>query len=323
MTVFLLRTGLPTSRLGVAATRKLGGAVVRNRAKRTLQRAVPASQAAARPRRRRLSPNASSSPPNSPTLERDYAALVSARQDRAPVGPVAIAASLRTTLALSRSFAAIRFCSRRSSAAPVGSRRPARPTRSRRSSSTARDVAAGWRCGACCGVIRGAAPASIRCRPAGLRPCADRSALQSAPFMERRVLFAVFLSFLVLMAYQTFVVKPRTKPPAGGHDGGADPRRDTDRMSQESSRTSTPRRRGRAGGCAIGGAARRRDGGARHRRRDRHGHGDVLRTAARVLKSWKLKHYLDSKGAPIDILPTAIREPVTQAVRGDAGRSRR
>jgi ribonuclease P protein component len=34
MTVFVLRTGLPRTRLGVAATRKLGSAVVRNRAKR-------------------------------------------------------------------------------------------------------------------------------------------------------------------------------------------------------------------------------------------------------------------------------------------------
>ena len=34
MTVFLLPTGLPRCRLGVSATRKLGGAVERNRAKR-------------------------------------------------------------------------------------------------------------------------------------------------------------------------------------------------------------------------------------------------------------------------------------------------
>jgi ribonuclease P protein component len=34
MTVFILSTESPTARLGVAATRKLGGAVKRNRAKR-------------------------------------------------------------------------------------------------------------------------------------------------------------------------------------------------------------------------------------------------------------------------------------------------
>src|SRR5215471_7683816 len=37
MTIFLLRNGRPISRLGVAATRKLGGAVVRNRAKRLVR----------------------------------------------------------------------------------------------------------------------------------------------------------------------------------------------------------------------------------------------------------------------------------------------
>ncbi len=34
MTVFVRRSGLPTSRVGVSATRKIGSAVVRNKAKR-------------------------------------------------------------------------------------------------------------------------------------------------------------------------------------------------------------------------------------------------------------------------------------------------
>ncbi|HSK08116.1 MAG TPA: ribonuclease P protein component, partial [Vicinamibacterales bacterium] len=37
MTVIVLPNGLPQSRLGVAATRKLGGSVVRNRAKRLVR----------------------------------------------------------------------------------------------------------------------------------------------------------------------------------------------------------------------------------------------------------------------------------------------
>ena len=39
MTVFILPNNLPMSRLGVSATRKLGGAVVRNRAKRLIREA--------------------------------------------------------------------------------------------------------------------------------------------------------------------------------------------------------------------------------------------------------------------------------------------
>jgi len=37
MTVIVLENGTPVSRLGIAATRKLGGAVVRNRAKRVIR----------------------------------------------------------------------------------------------------------------------------------------------------------------------------------------------------------------------------------------------------------------------------------------------
>jgi ribonuclease P protein component len=37
MTVFASATGQPTARLGIAATRKIGGAVVRNRAKRLVR----------------------------------------------------------------------------------------------------------------------------------------------------------------------------------------------------------------------------------------------------------------------------------------------
>ena len=44
MTVFFLRADVPQSRLGVSATRKLGGAVVRNRAKRRFREAFRRGQ---------------------------------------------------------------------------------------------------------------------------------------------------------------------------------------------------------------------------------------------------------------------------------------
>jgi ribonuclease P protein component len=84
MTVFLLRTGGSTSRLGVAATRKLGGAVVRNRAKRISReiyrrhKPKPGLDVVLVPKREFLTAEFDD-------LERDYAALVSARQDRAPL----------------------------------------------------------------------------------------------------------------------------------------------------------------------------------------------------------------------------------------------
>jgi ribonuclease P protein component len=84
MTVFLLRTGMATSRLGVAATRKLGDAVVRNRAKRLSRELFrrhkprPGLDVVIIPKREFLAADFAS-------LERDYTALVSNRQDRAPM----------------------------------------------------------------------------------------------------------------------------------------------------------------------------------------------------------------------------------------------
>jgi ribonuclease P protein component len=85
MTMFLLQSGRDVSRLGVAATRKLGGAVVRNRAKRLSRELFrrhkprPGLDIVMIPRRDFLSAEFS-------TLERDYRALVSIRRERIPGG---------------------------------------------------------------------------------------------------------------------------------------------------------------------------------------------------------------------------------------------
>jgi ribonuclease P protein component len=85
MTLFLLRNGRPTSRLGIAATRKLGGAVQRNRAKRL-----------AREIYRRHKPPAGLDLVVIPrpeflkvefaNLEAEYQSIVSRRAARAPAG---------------------------------------------------------------------------------------------------------------------------------------------------------------------------------------------------------------------------------------------
>jgi ribonuclease P protein component len=78
MTVFVLRTGLSQTRLGVAATRKLGGAVVRNRAKRLARELFRRQKIAGGydivivPRRELLDAPF-------PTLEADYHAVLNRR----------------------------------------------------------------------------------------------------------------------------------------------------------------------------------------------------------------------------------------------------
>jgi ribonuclease P protein component len=85
MTLFLLRNGRPISRLGIAATRKLGGAVQRNRAKRLAReiyrrhKPQPGLDLVVIPRREFLNVELTS-------LEAEYQSIVSRRAARAP-GP--------------------------------------------------------------------------------------------------------------------------------------------------------------------------------------------------------------------------------------------
>jgi YidC/Oxa1 family membrane protein insertase len=124
--------------------------------------------------------------------------------------------------------------------------------------------------------------------------------------MERRVLFAVFLSFLVLMAYQTFVVKPRTKPPAArptaGSSAGATAAAG-DASAVEAARATEAAPAPAAPSAVMIGETAERD--------------IVVETdtvtatfgnRGGVLRSWRLKHYFDSNGAPIDIIPEAVQE---------------
>jgi ribonuclease P protein component len=87
MTLFLLRTGSTVSRLGIAATRKLGGAVQRNRAKRLAReifrrhKPPPGLDLVVIPRREFLNVELAS-------LEAEYQSIVSRKAARAPVASV-------------------------------------------------------------------------------------------------------------------------------------------------------------------------------------------------------------------------------------------
>jgi ribonuclease P protein component len=84
MTLFLLKTGQPESRLGVAATRRIGNAVTRNRAKRLVReiyrrhKPAPGLDIVVVPKREFVSADFSD-------LEREYTAILGKRQARAPL----------------------------------------------------------------------------------------------------------------------------------------------------------------------------------------------------------------------------------------------
>lgn len=83
MTVFLLKNGQAVSRLGIAATRKIGGSVIRNRAKRIVRmmyrrhKPGPGLDLVVIPRREFLSVEFAS-------LEAEYQSILSRRAARAP-----------------------------------------------------------------------------------------------------------------------------------------------------------------------------------------------------------------------------------------------
>ena len=126
--------------------------------------------------------------------------------------------------------------------------------------------------------------------------------------MERRVLFAVFLSFLVLMAYQTFVVKPRTKALARATRTGAVADINAECGGAGEPRRAGPDNAGRTTATAPASSVVVGETTEREIVVDTATVRAVFSNRGAVLTSWRLKRYFDSKGAPIDILPAAIRQ---------------
>src|SRR5262245_27835771 len=137
--------------------------------------------------------------------------------------------------------------------------------------------------------------------------------------MERRVLIAIFLSFVVLYAYQALVVKPAPKPaPAGATTSGAPagaaapsgtppagaPTGDTTAAaaapgapSISSTLTAAPA----PGATAVVGATEERD----VRIETAHVIAVFTNRGAR-LKSWRLKNYKDNQGQPLELVATEL-----------------
>ena len=126
--------------------------------------------------------------------------------------------------------------------------------------------------------------------------------------MERRVLIAVFLSFLVLYGYQTFMVPPPQPPrqPASGQTAESAANAPASASTPAGSSTPAVEPASPAPAAAPEAAAITTEAAERR---------IVVNTATveatlsnqggRVL-SWRLKDYKDERGEPLDLIPSAV-----------------
>lgn len=116
--------------------------------------------------------------------------------------------------------------------------------------------------------------------------------------MERRVLLAVVLSFLVLFGYQALVVKPNTSPPVSTTTAPAST--GTPPVEVESP---PPAPTGPQPAVLAGDTAERRIVIETSRVKA------TFSNRGAILESWQLKDYLDSQGRPMDMVPAAVTAP--------------
>jgi len=118
--------------------------------------------------------------------------------------------------------------------------------------------------------------------------------------MERRVLVAIFLSFLVLYGYQAFVVKPAPKPSATGTSTAQGASRSaavTARTAAAQALAAVPAAPAASGAAALVGDSTERD--VRIETRDVIA---VITNRGARLKSWRLKKYLDQEHRPQELV---------------------
>jgi len=134
--------------------------------------------------------------------------------------------------------------------------------------------------------------------------------------MERRVLLAVVLSFLVLFGYQAFIVKPNRKPvvPAATATAPAAP------TAPVEAAEAAPVPAGPTPAVLAGETSERRIVIETSRVKA------TFSNKGAILESWLLKDYLDSKGRPMDMvapaLTAAAQHPLSLTV-GDGALSAR
>src|SRR5215469_1536322 len=120
--------------------------------------------------------------------------------------------------------------------------------------------------------------------------------------MERRVLIAIFLSFIVLYAYQAFVVKPTPKP-AGG---AAATQSSTARPPETGSSGASSRPTETAAPPVAQAAALVGDVAEREIHIETRDVIAVFSNRGARLKSWRLKKYLDQQHQPQELVENQL-----------------
>jgi YidC/Oxa1 family membrane protein insertase len=119
--------------------------------------------------------------------------------------------------------------------------------------------------------------------------------------MEKRVLLAVALSFIVLYGYQALFPPPKPAPPA------ASPANTPAPTAAESKPEQTPPAIAEAPPAQPQAAALVTDAAERDVVVDNPAVHAVFTTRGGVLKSWTLKRYKDTAGAPLDLVPQIVK----------------
>src|SRR4051794_17660008 len=134
--------------------------------------------------------------------------------------------------------------------------------------------------------------------------------------MERRVLLAIFLAFLVLYTWQALVVKPVPKPAAGA---GATPSPVTAPVDAVGSASASPAAADQASAAAKPSVALAPALVAETSEREvRVETRDIIATFTNKgarLKSWRLKHYLDQQKEPQELIEHLPSHPLPFTLR--------
>jgi YidC/Oxa1 family membrane protein insertase len=134
--------------------------------------------------------------------------------------------------------------------------------------------------------------------------------------MERRVLIAIFLSFLVLYGYQALFVKPTPKPPLHSTAGLATPSTTEGAAAEPAAPATVPEPLSAPSGGAsvVLGDTVERDIAIETKTVIA-----VITNRGARLKSWRLKRYLDQKGEPLELIANdlATTHPLPFSLRVD------